>query len=169
MIDRLEFEKEVWYRVFNEAERIVSEKLRSVDDWPRVKAMLAKVIARVLIERFRTVELIAYTELSGGEYVDDYEGGFDIDLLIRVGSEAEAYALKNLEPIIDNALKEAIVYSKDKGFLRRMGEKYGKGIYHNIVELHVNDTYVEAALGEGPYHPPTILYRRKEPCPPPGA
>ena len=131
--------------------------------------MLADVIARVLVERFRTVELIAYTELSGGEYVDDYEGGFDIDLLIRVGSEAEAYALKNLEPIIDNALKEAIVYSKDKGFLRRMGEKYGKGIYHNIVELHVNDTYVEAVLRRSPYHPPTILYKRGTPYPSPRA
>jgi len=157
-MDRLSFEKEVWSRIFNEACRIISSFLKGVEDWPRAKMMLAEMIAKILLEKFATIRFVGVVELSGGEYVEDYEGGFDIDLLLKVDSEAEAYALKNLEPVIDNALKEAIVYSKDREFLKRMSEKYGKGIYHNMVELHVNNLYVVTAELRSPYSPVIALH-----------
>ncbi len=141
-----DFEKRVWYEVFNNVYSIMRSELRSIDDWPRVKLLVAEVISRIITKHFRTVEYIGVTELSGGEFVSDYEGGFDIDLLIKLGSEAEAYALKALEPLIDNAVKEAITYAKDWEFFKEMGRKYGKGIQHNIIELHVNNDYVETIM-----------------------
>jgi len=36
-------------------------------------------------------------------------------MLVEIESPAEAYALKSLEPVIDNALREALVYAKDWG------------------------------------------------------
>ncbi len=158
-MDTRDFEKKVWFEIFNKVCSIMCKYLRDVSDWPRVKLLIAEVIADVISRYFKTIEYIGVTELSGGEYVSDYEGGFDIDMLFKVSSEAEAYALKMLEPLIDNAIKEAVTYMKDREFFRRMGMKYGKGISHNVVEFHVNDDYVDVLM-KSKQSLTTTLYRR---------
>jgi len=158
-----EFEKAVWSEIFDGAFKIFSTQLRSVNDWPRVKDAVAELVAKIIVNIFSSVKLIAIAELSGGEVVEDLEGGFDIDMLVEVESPAEAYALKSLEPVIDNALREALVYAKDWSFLKAMTEKYGKSVNHNIIELHVNDMYVEG-LKNSRQTPPQTIYRANREC-----
>jgi len=152
---RLEYD--IWKEVFDAAMEVFSSQLREPGDWPRVKAMLAERIARILPKYFRTIRVIALSDLSGGECVEDLGGSFDIDLVIVVDSPAESYALAALEPVIDNALKEALIYSKDYRTFKRLASVYERGIRHNIVEIHVNDEYA-ARLARASMCPPIILY-----------
>jgi len=158
-VNPTEFEKKIWFTVFEGARRAIEKLLRSAEDWSRTKMAIAETIANLILSICRSVKFIAVVEFSGGEVVDHYEGGFDIDLLIETESPAEAYALKRLEPIMDNAIKEAITYLKDKEFFRLMTSRYGKGFYHDVLELHVNDMCVEAMKRSTTVHSISILYR----------
>lgn len=135
-------EKAVWQEVFDAAREIYMKVFKGPDDWDRVKVFLAYKIAGILRKYFMTVKRIALLDLSGGECVEGERGSFDIDIIVEVGSEAEAYALASLEPIIDNALKEAFVFTVSESVYRELLKKYGRGLNHNIVEFHINDSYV---------------------------
>ncbi len=154
---RLEYD--IWKEVFDSALEVFRSQLRGPEDWPRVKAVIAERIARILPKYFRTIRVIALSDLSGGECVEDLGGSFDIDLVIVVDSPAESYALSALEPVIDNALKEALIYSKDYKTFKRLTSVYERGIRHNVIEIHVNDEYA-ARLARASMCPPIILYSR---------
>ncbi len=134
-------EKRVWQEVFDAAREIYSSSFRDPGDWERVKVLIAYRLAAVLRKYFTTIKRILLLDLSGGECVEGEMGSFDIDIAVEVGSEAEAYALASLEPIIDNALKEAFVFTVSEEVYRRLLKRYGRGLNHNIVEFHVNNEY----------------------------
>ncbi len=154
-------EERVWAEVFRETTRIIRNKLREPEDWPRVKIDVAETLARILAKLFKSLRLVALTDLTGGECTEDPRGGLDLDLLVITDSEAEAYALMHLEKVIDNALKEALIHGTySSRMLKRIIEYYGKGMLHNIVEIHVNDFYTRA-LSSSSSCPPIILYKRE--------
>jgi len=134
-------EKEIWEEVFNAAREIYTKYLRGPDDWERVKTMIAAKVSSILRKYFATIEKVALIDLSGGECVEGERGSFDIDMIFKVGSAAEAYALSQLESIIDNALKEAFVFTVKEEVYRMLLRKYGRGLNHNIVEFHINNEY----------------------------
>jgi len=143
-------EKMVWSEVFEEARRVYKEYFRGPGDWERVKLAIASRVAGILRKYFQTIRMIALVDLSGGECVEGERGSFDIDVVVEVGSPAEAYALKMLEPIIDNAVKEAFIFTNSYEKYRELLKTYSRGLEHNVVELHVNDEYaLKAARGSG--------------------
>lgn len=82
-----------------------------------------------------------------------------MDLLVLVDSLAEEYALRRLERVIDNALKEAFVYTTGYHLYKEIAQLYRRGLHHNLIELHVNDEY---ARMESLFCPPVELYRSRE-------
>ncbi len=142
-------EKRVWQEVFEEAKEVYGRMLESPADWERVKMALAYKLAGILRKYFTTIKRIALVDLSGGECVEGEAGSFDIDLVVEVESPAEAYALKSLETVIDNALKEAFIYTKSYDTYKRLTARYERGLKHNIVEIHVNDEYAERLARSG--------------------
>ena len=144
------FEYELWREVFEEARRAYSALLHSPGDWERVKRRLAEALVRSLARRFHTIRRAALADLSGGECASDSRPSLDIDLLILVESPAEAYALRQLEPLLDNALREAFIHTKTPEDYRRLALHYRRGLHHNILELHVNDTYARSRLHDCP-------------------
>jgi len=151
-------EGDVWREVFEGASEIYRRLLRDPREWERVKLALAELIARVILKYFKTVRRIAFTDLSGGECASDSRPSLDIDLLVLVDSPAEEYALRTLEPVIDNALKEAFIYTKSYHAYRELAALYRRGLHHNLIELHVNDEY---ARSRPVYCPPVELYERR--------
>ncbi|WP_131159948.1 hypothetical protein [Aeropyrum pernix] len=151
-------EKQIWYEVFEEASKIFrGVNSRSGEEWGRVKVSLAAKIARILTKYFYTIDYIALSDLSGGECETSVNGSFDIDLVIKVRSPAEAYALATLEEIIDNAVKEAFFTTVNYEEYRRLLEHYQRGLKHNVVEMHINDVYA-LRLSKGLECPPIELY-----------
>ena len=153
MPERLE--GEVWREVFQGASQVYRSLLGDPREWERVKLALAELVARVILKYFKTVRRIAFTDLSGGECASDARPSLDIDLLIIVESPAEEYALQRLEQVIDNALKEAFVYTKSYHAYRQLASLYRRGLHHNLIEMHVNDAY---ARSRSHYCPPVELY-----------
>ncbi len=154
------FEYEVWREVFERAREAYSRLLRTPQDWERVKRALAEAIVEAVARRFHTLRRAALADLSGGECASDSRPSLDVDLLLLVESPAEAYALKQLEPLLDNALKEAFIHTKTPGEYRELARTYKRGLHHNILELHVNDTYARSRLTGCP---PLELYPNPQP------
>jgi len=153
------YEKEIWRELFEEASRVYRRLLRSPGDWERIKAAIAELVARVILEHFKTVRRIAMADLSGGECAGDPRPGFDVDLLVLVESPAEEYALRRLGDVMDNALREAFIHTVGYEMYREIARLYRRGIHHNILELHVNDNY---ARMKSRFCPPVEIYTAGE-------
>jgi len=151
------FEGEIWREVFERAVEVYKKMLVKPQGWERVKMALAEIITDVILRNFKSVKRIAFTNLSGGECASDMKPSLDIDLLVLVESPAEEYALKKLETVLDNALKEAFIYTTGYHIYRDLSKLYRRGLHHNLLELHVNDEY---AYMRGGNCPPIELYPR---------
>ncbi|MCE4617644.1 MAG: hypothetical protein F7C32_03575 [Desulfurococcales archaeon] len=151
------FEGEIWREVFEKATEIYKRLLKNPHGWERVKLALAEAIAETILKYFKTIERIAFTNLSGGECASDMRPSLDIDLLVLVESPAEEYALKSLENVLDNALKEAFIYTTGYKVYRELSKIYRRGLHHDLLELHVNDEYAKMGAGSCP---PIVIYSR---------
>ena len=147
----------MWYEVFAGALSVISRNFRRAEDWPRIKVMLAEAISGVLLKYFRTIKYIALADLSGGECGGPGDRGLDMDMLFLVDSPAEAFALIQLEEVVDSAVKEALVYTLSHEKFKMLVSRYKRGIEHNIVEFHVNYPYSRFLVNSSEC-PPLVIY-----------
>ncbi len=158
MMDAEVFEGDVWREVFEAAAEVYRKLLRRPEEWEKVKLTLAEVVANVIVKYFKTVRRVAFADLSGGECASDTRPSLDVDILVLVDSPAEEYALRKLERVIDNALKEAFVYTTGYQLYKEIAKLYKRGLHHNLLELHVND---EFARMNSRFCPPIELYNKE--------
>jgi len=149
-----EFEYGAWREIFDATTRILST-YRGPEDWERVKRLIAEEVAKLLLRRFHTIRRIALADLSGGECASDSRPSLDIDLLVVVDSPAEAYALKSLEQVLDNAIREAFIHTLPFEEYKKLATFYKRGLHHNLLEVHVNDLYARSKSRDCP---PIELY-----------
>ncbi len=107
-------------------------------EYPRLKYMLARIIAQALAQH-PWVSEIYYADLSSGEVVKGLEDGTDIDLLVVTRSPPASPTLlaKHLEIELNQALAEAL---RDAA-----PHAARKALTHGIVELHIDDHYARLA------------------------
>ncbi len=149
--ERVEFMKELYERIAE----IFQNDLKSPEDWVRVKTLVAEAIAKTLAKYAPCVTEVYLIELSGGEPVDLYEGGLDIDLYVKTGKCADR--VEALASLVEEIVKEALVLTKDYAFVQRIKGIFGKGLSHNLVEFHINKEYLEPLI-RSRYHYKQRLY-----------
>ncbi len=144
--EKLEFMRELHEKVTS----ILETELKEPDDWVRVKTLIAREIAKLLGKYNDCLEEVYLIELSGGEPVNEYEGGLDIDLYIRArncGKRIEAFW-----PLVEEIVKEALVLTKSYEFIKNVKKLFGKGFSHNLVEFHINKDYLEPLIKSKYYY-----------------
>jgi len=129
---------------------ILLEKLKSADDWVRVKLLIAEEIARLLVKYNDCIEKVYLVELSGGEPVDTYEGGLDIDLYIEARNCKDR--LEVFGQLTEEILKESLILTKDYHFISRLKKAFRKGLEHNLIEFHVNKEYLKPLIKSRYYY-----------------
>ena len=143
-------EKISFMRELQERAIKILSSLREPEDWIRVKLLLAEEVAKLLAEFNKCIKEIYLIELSGGEPVNEYEGGLDIDLFIK--AEGCSSKIEEYWPLTEEIIKESLVLAKDYKFIRSLKRFFGKGLDHNLIEFHVNKEYLEPLIRSKHYY-----------------
>ncbi|MET1101902.1 MAG: hypothetical protein ABWW69_05445 [Pyrodictiaceae archaeon] len=145
--------------LLSQLEELFSKELRTADDWVRVKLMAAKAIANLLTECYGLcIRRIVLVELSGGEPVDSYEGGLDIDLYVEAKPECTT-KVKEEASTLNNIVNKALLNSKGLDFVNKLRRLFNKGLNHNLLELHVNSSFLKPLI-DGKNHYKLVLVQK---------